>query len=182
MEQTLTSIHKTFGQQIYNIICKKVGHLDDCHDIMQEVYLKIMLNINKVEQANNMAGYLVKISNNAVTDYFRKAKPVSYTEIVEVSNNDEKIQDQSLQLADCCLRPMIESLPEIYQDALIVTELEGMKLKDYAEKAGISLSNAKVRVQRAKEKLKEMIMQCCSYDFDKYGNIIDCKETSCCKK
>lgn len=183
MEQTLTSIHKTFGQQIHNLICKKVGHLNDCHDIMQEVYLKIMLNINKVEQANNMAGYLIKLSNNIVIDYFRRAKQVANTEITdEICDHNEKIKDPSLQLADCCLRPMIESLPAIYRNALIVTELEGMKLKDYAEKTGISLSNAKIRVQRAKEKLKEIIMQCCSYDFDKYGNIIDCKEAACCKK
>jgi RNA polymerase sigma-70 factor, ECF subfamily len=181
--ELLTAIHKDFGAQIHKIICNKVGHLDDCHDIMQEVYLKIMLNINKIEQANNMAGYLVTLSNNAVIDHYRKAKPVTYTDIIdELSVNDDTIKNQSLQLADCCLRPMIESLPGIYRDALIVTELEGMKLKDYAQKAGISLSNAKARVQRAKVKLKDIIMQCCNYDFDKYGNIIDCKETACCKK
>jgi RNA polymerase sigma-70 factor (ECF subfamily) len=66
-----------------------------------------------------------------------------------------------------------------------MTELEGMKLKDYAEKVNISLSNAKMRVQRGKEKLKEIIMDCCTYDFDKFGNIIDCRkkqQSGCCNK
>jgi RNA polymerase sigma-70 factor (ECF subfamily) len=183
MATTLTFIHQTFGRQLHNIVCKKLAHQDDCHDIMQEVYLKILLNINKVEQADNMAAYLVTLTNNTVIDHFRKAKLVTYSTINEGTvAGYEVTKDQSLQLADCCLRPMIESLPEIYRDALIATELENMKLKDYAEKADISLSNAKVRVQRAKEKLKDIIMQCCSYDFDKYGNIIECKPFACCKK
>lgn len=182
MKTTVTSIYQQFGRQLHNIVCKKVGHHHDCHDIMQEVYLKVLLNINKVEQADNMAAYLVTLTNNTVVDHFRKAKPVAHTEIVDNIITGDALKDQSLQLADCCLRPMIESLPDIYRDALIITELEGMKLKYYAEKVGISLSNAKVRVQRGKEKLKEIIMQCCGYEFDKYGNIIECNPTSCCKK
>jgi RNA polymerase sigma-70 factor, ECF subfamily len=183
MESTLTSIHKKFGVQLHEIICNKVGHVVDCHDIMQEVFLKIMLNINKIEQADNMAAYLVKLTNNAVIDHYRRSKPVAYTEMTaDLHVENDIVQDQSPKLADCCLRPMIETLPDIYRDALIGTELEGMKLKDYAEKIGISLSNAKVRVQRAKEKLKDIIMQCCSYDFDIYGNIVDYKQSSCCKK
>lgn len=115
-----------------------MAHHDDCHDIMQEVYLKILLNINKVEQADNMAAYLVTLTNNTVIDHFRKAKPAAQTEIddIAVAGGDE-IKDQQLQLADCCLRPMIDSLPEIYRDALIATELENMKLKVYVERAGV---------------------------------------------
>lgn len=183
MESTLTSIHKKFGVQLHEIICNKVGHRVDCHDIMQEVFLKIMLNINKIEQADNMAAYLVKLTNNAVIDHYRRSKPVIYTEMTDdIHVENDIVQDQSLKLADCCLQPMIKSLPGIYKDALIETEVEGMKLKDYAAKMGISLSNAKIRVQRAKEKLKDIIMQCCRYDFDIYGNIVDHKQSPCCKK
>lgn len=183
MEATLTSIYQQFGTQLHGIVCKKMGHQNNCHDIMQEVYLKILLNINKIEQADNLAAYLVTLANNTVIDHFRRAKPVVHSGIIDnIISDGDVLKDQSLQLADCCLRPMIESLPGIYKEALIVTELEGMKLKDYAEKVGISLSNAKVRVQRGKEKLKEIIMQCCGYEFDKYGNIIECTPTSCCKK
>lgn len=182
-ESALFSIHNQFGAKLHDIICKKVRHEDHCHDIMQEVYLKILLNVDKIEQADNTAGYLVKLTNNVVIDHYRKSKQTPQSDLPDALATDEAVQkDQSLQLADCCLRPMIESLPDIYRDALVMTELEGMKHKDYAEKVGISLSNAKVRVQRAKEKLKEVIMQCCSYDFDKYGNIVDCAPASCCKK
>src|ERR1044072_749719 len=99
MVTTLTFIYQTFGRQLHNIVCKKIAHHDDCHDIMQEVYLKILLNINKVEQADNMAAYLVTLTNNTVIDHFRKSKPVAYTDITENGiPGDDVIKDQSLQL------------------------------------------------------------------------------------
>ncbi len=153
---------------------------------MQEVYLKIMLNLPKIENADNIAAYLAKLTNNTVIDHYRKANPALNNLLpTDITSDAEGQNDQSLQLADCCLKPMIDSLPNIYREALVMTELEGMKLKDYAEKAAISLSNAKIRVQRGKEKLKEVILQCCNYEFDKYGNIIDCQkhdQSACCKK
>lgn len=190
MESAVLTIQKQFGVQLHNIICKKMGHHDDCHDIMQEVYLKIMLQLPKIEQATNTAGYLVQLTNNTVTDYYRRSNTAASFNFPENDILGTPIEEtnqaaQSLQLADCCLRPMIDSLPEIYRDALIHTELEGMKLREFAAYADISLSNAKVRVQRAKERLKTIILQCCNYEFDSYGNIVDCEKNSqgsCCKK
>jgi RNA polymerase sigma-70 factor (ECF subfamily) len=78
------------------------------------------------------------------------------------------------QLADCCLRPMIESLPAIYRDALIMVELDAMSQKDFAAQLNLTYSAAKSRVQRARQLLKEILIACCNYQFDRYGNIIDC--------
>jgi RNA polymerase sigma-70 factor (ECF subfamily) len=79
---------------------------------------------------------------------------------------------------------MIESLEPIYREALILIELEGLSQQQYAEKVGISYTNAKTRVQRAREKLRKIILQCCQYQFDKYGNIVSCcngNNTKTCK-
>ncbi len=54
-----------------------------------------------------------------------------------------------------------------------MAELEGLTQKKIAADLGISLSGAKSRVQRARGKLKEMILDCCHVEADKYGNILD---------
>jgi RNA polymerase sigma-70 factor (ECF subfamily) len=61
-----------------------------------------------------------------------------------------------------------------------MTELGGMSQKAYAEKIGISYSVAKARVQRAKIMLKDMLMKCCHYQFDKYGTVIGIYPVNCC--
>ena len=178
MEHLITTIKNDFDKELSDMICRKVKHQDYCHDILQDVYLKIMFNLSKIEQADNMSAYLVRLTNNTIIDFYRKkAKaPPEQEPPVQLAAETEEKPDSSLALADCCLRPMIDSLPPIYRDALIMIELEGLKHKQFAEKAGISLTNAKTRVQRAREKLKEVILHCCAYEFDKYGNIVSCCE------
>ena len=180
-------VWKNFNEQLENLICKKVNHADHCHDILQDVFIKVAQNIDKVVRAENMSSYLYRMADNAVTDHYRKKENKPAEEIIHSTKSIEQNQviERSFQLADCCLLPMIASLPSIYKEALIMIELEGMKHKDYAVKAGITISNAKIRVQRGKEKLKDLILQCCNFQFDKYGNIVDClpnPSLNCCTK
>jgi RNA polymerase sigma-70 factor (ECF subfamily) len=172
--ETVKGIWKSFDKSLYDLICKKVNHQDHCHDILQEVYIKIIKNIEKVERASNTKSYLLKMADNAVTDYYRQKENKSNNELNEdiLLADENQFQDSSLQLADCCLRPMIESLDSKYKEALIMTELKGMTQKQYADKTGISLTNAKIRVHRARQKLKEVIQSCCTYNFDSYGNVL----------
>lgn len=174
----VAEIHSRFNEQIYGFICHKVGHEDHCHDILQEVYIKIMMNLNKLAKVDNVKSYLLKIADNAVTDHYRAKSSCGICCDAEKESQqaDETttLTDKSLQLADCCLQPFIQSLDPIYREALTFTELEGFTQKQYAEMSGISLSGAKSRVQRGREQLKQRILACCNYQFDSYGNITDC--------
>jgi RNA polymerase sigma-70 factor, ECF subfamily len=186
MKATIDTIYQTFDSQLADLICRKVNHQECCNDILQEVYIKVILNIDKIEKADNVRSYLLKIADNAVVDHYRKElnkKNVTFSEDF-VLLEETHANDQSLKLADCCLKPMIESLEPIYREALILIELEGLSQQQYAEKVGISYTNAKTRVQRAREKLRKIILQCCQYQFDKYGNIVSCcngNNTKTCK-
>ena len=55
-----------------------------------------------------------------------------------------------------------------------------MSQKAYAKKIGISYTAARARVQRARKALKDMLMNCCHYQFDKYGTVFDKYPTNCC--
>ena len=63
-------------------------------------------------------------------------------------------------------------MPEKYKQAIILTEYEGLTQK-LAEKLGLSLSGAKSRVQRARLKLKELLLNCCHFELDRFGNILE---------
>jgi RNA polymerase sigma-70 factor (ECF subfamily) len=74
----------------------------------------------------------------------------------------------------------LEDLPPEYCEALCLTELGNLSQKEYAEKIGISYSGAKSRVQRARKMLKDLLMKCCHYEFDKYGTVIGIYPVNCC--
>lgn len=92
-------------------------------------------------------------------------------------------QDESSEIMTEALEDMVkmmDNLPPEYCEALCLTELGKMNQKEYAEKIGISYSGAKSRVQRARKMLKDMLMQCCHYEFDKYGTVINIYPKNCC--
>jgi len=81
-------------------------------------------------------------------------------------------------------RRMIYSLPGPYRDALVLTEFEGLTQKELAKRLGLSLSGAKSCLQRGREQLKEMLFDCCRFEFDRRGRVIDCQssEKACCQE
>ena len=64
-------------------------------------------------------------------------------------------------------------LPEHYRQALELTELEGVTQKEAAGRLGLSVSGMKARVQRGRSKLKDVIDDCCSIEFDRRGGLVD---------
>src|SRR5437588_726670 len=72
-----------------------------------------------------------------------------------------------------CIKEMVDSLTNDYRQALILTEYEGLTQRELAVRLGISVSGAKSRVQRAREKLKDMLLDCCHFEFDHSGRVID---------
>lgn len=171
-------IKTDFDKKLADMVCRKVKDENYCQDILQEIYFKILINLPKISQADNVSAYLTRLTNNTINDYYRKKGklPVLQELSEHVADEGNGTPDRSLALADCCLRPIIESLPVIYRDALVWVDLEGLSHRQFAEKAGITLTNAKSRVQRAREKLKLAVLQCCNYQFDSYGNVVSCCE------
>lgn len=88
-------------------------------------------------------------------------------------------QDLSKELSSC-IRPMVEQLPDKYKEAIELTELNGISQKQLSEQLGLSLSGAKSRVQRGREKLKELLTACCRIEVDRYGNVVDYQKGTDC--
>jgi RNA polymerase sigma-70 factor, ECF subfamily len=182
MNNSIEELWAGLSQPVAELICHKTNHQDHCHDILQEVFLKMVKNRDKIEQAENVLPYVLKLANNTVMDYYRAGKgKKTYCEAAEGQLAQESTSDDiTARLASSFLPEMIAALPPIYRQALVRAELEGQSQKQLAEELNISYSGAKSRVQRAKEMLRQAILNCCNYKFDKYGNVISCCGSDCC--
>ncbi len=179
MTTEVTSIWANFHKELRVFILNKTRNSSDTDDILQDVFIKIIRNIDKVNRAENMRNYLYGIVRNAINDYFRNRK-----QLVEINEIEEKITEEESEslnatIAECCIKPFINKLPQNYKQALLITEFQNISQKELAEQLNISYSGAKSRVQRGKEKLKELILNCCTYQNDKYGNLIEPDDKNC---
>lgn len=173
-------IWKNFQTQLFGFIKKRVNNPLDAEDILQDIFIKIHLNIDTLSQEDRLATWVYRITRNAIIDFYRKQKKLDTLDLLEdIPFLQEKLIEQPDFYFTKCLMPLIEELPTKYQEAFIKTELEGLSQKEYAQELGISYSGAKSRVQRAKAKLQSLFIRCCGISTDAYGNIIRVACTCC---
>ena len=112
-------------------------------------------------------------------DYFKNKKPIVDATEIEEELTEEDTQSLNTTIGECCIKPFINKLPDNYREAILLTEFQDISQKELAEKLNITYSGAKSRVQRGKEKLKEMILGCCAFQSDKYGNLSESENKDC---
>ena len=162
---------KEYHAALRRFIQRRIGDESTADDILQDVFLKTHSRIGTLKDERRIQGWLYQITRNTIIDYYRSHKRME--ELPEEISNPEPGDDRVLTELEACVRPMIERLPQPYRKALILSELEGFTQKEIAEKQAISLSGAKSRLQRGREKLKGLMMECCHFEFDRRGGISD---------
>ncbi|WP_341836123.1 sigma-70 family RNA polymerase sigma factor [Chitinophaga pollutisoli] len=181
MQESILPVLVQLDKQLSRRICARVKHDACCEDILQDVYLKALERLPQLEKADNITSYMLRMADNAVVDYFRKKGKAS-AEVAVVEDTPapaDQPNDLVSQLSVSFVGQMIDTLPPIYRDALVRTEIEGISQKQLAEELGISYSGLKSRVQRGKEMLRAAILACCDFSFDRYGNIVSCCGSDC---
>lgn len=177
-------IWEAFNVELRQFVKNRVKDDSMVDDIVQEIFEKVIRNIKRLNEVENIQEYLYKVARNTVVDSFRsrklRLKENAVVDGVELYEIDEPAADSLNSIvSQCCIKPFINKLPEKYKEALIAAELENQSQKQLAEKLDISYSGAKSRVQRGREKLKDLLQECCNFEHDTYGNLIQSNTNDC---
>ncbi len=168
-----------FSERLLFFIRGKVNNKVDADDILQNVFLKIHQNLGEFKEEKNLKSWIFTIARNSIIDYYRSSKVTEeYNEEIEkIFENDEENFNEEIA---CCIDEFINLLPENYQESIRLYQFEEMKHKDIAEKLNLSVSASKSRVQRGRKQLRLLLEECCKFQLDKYGNIVDYQQKNIC--
>jgi RNA polymerase sigma-70 factor, ECF subfamily len=170
---------QTFSGPLHQFIQRRVRDPHSAEDILQEVFLKIHTHIDTLRTQERLTSWIYQITRNAVADYYRAQRPTA--ELAEtIAVVDDLVDDDAVRELSPCVAAMVEDLPDVYREALRLTEYEGLSQKALSDRLGISFSGAKSRVQRARAKIKEQLLDCCHFQFDYAGRIIDYQSRCAC--
>ncbi len=141
---------------------RRVGSKAVAEDILQEAFVRGMGRV-RTDDKESVVGWFYRTLKNAAIDYHRRHKTASKTLDAFASETDDKVEaDAELHAAVCqCVGRLADTLKPAYADALKRIEVDGLSVKDYAQEAGISPSNAAVRVFRAREALRGQVSRSC---------------------
>jgi len=170
----VTTIYKQFHSDLLGYVKSKVRSREDAEDILQNVFIKISSNIDKLTEDVKLKSWIFTITRNAIIDYYRvnaTKKKVAVPE--EIDENILELDDPDpTKGLDQCMNSMISLLPEEYRDIIIDSEIKGIKQKDLADKYEMAYPSMRSRVQRGRERLKQLFYNCCHIETDKHGNIL----------
>jgi RNA polymerase sigma-70 factor (ECF subfamily) len=161
---------------VRRFVARRVRDAHAAEDIAQDVMLKVRANLPALPAGERLHAWVIAVARNSVVDHYRaRAKDAALAE-AEILAADEPSPDPSAELAGCLAR-MIERLPQPYGEALRLADIEGLSQQELADRAGVSLSGAKSRVQRAREKLRAMLLDCCDIERNRHGGVVDYRTT-----
>lgn len=160
-------------------IAARIENPQDAEDVLQEVFLKIHGGVGKLRDEDRLQPWLYRIARNGVSDYYRRRRlPADASEKAGNPPPDRPEYNLNEEIAGC-LRPLIRRLPEKYRRAVMLADLEGLPQQEVAQRLGLSLSGAKSRVQRGRERLKGLLLDCCHFQLDRLGNVLDYRAKDC---
>jgi RNA polymerase sigma-70 factor, ECF subfamily len=159
-------------------VARRVASAAEVDDIVQEILVRVHKGLATLRDDESFGGWVYRIAARAIADAAKShvRPPIAReAEVVGVPDGgSDEAADLQLELGEC-VALFIARLRSPYREAITLTELQGLTQKDAAEMVGTSLSGMKSRVQRGREKIREMFEECCEISVDRRGRVVDCE-------
>ena len=149
-----------------------IGQLNEpamADDMMQDVFFKAMREGQNFCDLQNPRAWLFQVARNALTDGHRLRK--QWVPVPDHLPDETGPERAPVDELDACIARTLPDLPQSDRDILEACDLGPMPQKAYAQSRDLSLSAVKARIRRARERLREALVQRCDVVFDQSGNV-----------
>jgi RNA polymerase sigma-70 factor, ECF subfamily len=168
-----------FAPPLRGFLARRVPPGVDADDLVQEVFLRVIRHAGSLRSTDRPEAWLFQIARNALRDSLRaRLRRDGRHDSVESDDDLAAEPDAAAERAAeaelaPCLTSMVNRLPEPYRTAITLTTVHGISQADAARQLGISNSGMKSRVQRGRDRLRDMLVRCCSIAVDVRGGVSD---------
>jgi RNA polymerase sigma-70 factor, ECF subfamily len=149
----------------------------DVEDVLQDVFVRVQRGLPALRDEERLLPWLYQVARSAVQESVRQRArhPLVRHEYDEPAVAEPESSAPSETGLAAFAAAAISRLPSPYREALTLTELQGVTQLAAAKLLGISTSGMKSRVQRGREKLRELLESNCDIALDVRGGVISCE-------
>lgn len=153
------SYNKLF-ERYYGRLCQYVYSLlmdkSDTEDVVQELFLNIWKNRERIEIKENVGGYLYGMAKHLALNHLRSK--VYFNNLSEtqdqLSYEDNRVESEEFRIV---LYGCIDHLPDRCKEVLLLHRIKGLKQKEISEKLDISVKTIKNQIWISLQKLKRCL-------------------------
>ncbi|SNR15562.1 RNA polymerase sigma factor [Tenacibaculum jejuense] len=147
------------NQNIVHKICRiYTTNQSDHNDLFQEITIQVWKNYAKFRGDAKFSTWLYRVALNTAISLFRKSsKKIKTQDISDIAFKIKAVEyDDTQEVQLKSLYVAIQNLNDI-DKALVFLYLEDKSYREISETLGISEVNARVKMNRAKDKLKKIL-------------------------
>jgi RNA polymerase sigma-70 factor (ECF subfamily) len=183
------SVFSQFQKPIYNYVLRMVKDRALAEELTQDIFVKAYNSISDFRGDSRVSTWVFSIATNACLDHFRSKSYKKHEKTDLLSSEDlfkstllegeQKIPTAEEEIISAemssCVRGYIDDLQEDYRAVILLHDLQGFTNPEIAKITGTSLENVKIRLHRARCKMKEVFSSKCSFYRDE-RNVLRCVE------
>ncbi len=173
----------SYRGRIHAYVLGLVREPAEADDLTQETFLRVFRKLDTLRDPASVSSWLYRIATNLVNDRFRAlgrrppGRPLSDDEGAP-AHDDARVPRLDFLLARSemsdCVQRYIDELSDSYRAVILLHDLEELTNPEIAELLGCSLETVKIRLHRARGKLRAALEAGCSFSRDE-ENILVCE-------
>lgn len=154
-EKAFQELYNRYSSMVHAYCMRVLNDQELAEDFFQETFIKFFQHVKSNHQSSNVPGFLITIARNLLLNYKRDKRTLVSLDGIDVRT--EKNQNyENRELLELITYAM-DLLDFEYREAFVLREYDGLPYNEIAEITGTTLTNAKSRVFRAKQKIKEIL-------------------------
>lgn len=149
-------------QKLFRFALRLIGNEEDAKDIIQDAFMKVWHNKEKMGELQNLEAWCMRITRNLALDKL-KSKKYRTTDNLdrasEVPAQHQQTPHQRSEQSDLMRRVhgLIHALPEKYRTILQLRDIDGLSYQEIADVLDIEMSEVKVNLHRARKQVREQL-------------------------
>ena len=147
-----------YYRKLYSFSYKITGNTQEAEDLVQEVFISIWDNRDKLDENRSFSGFLFKIAKNRALNII-KSKLTRQIYIQYTQNEDKVHWDKEIEIGELLemINKSLASLPEQTQKIFMLSRNEGLTYKAIAQKLNISENIIDHEIRKALKVIKEYL-------------------------
>ena len=146
---------KTYADNVYRFILKNLRHEEDSRDVVQTAFEKMWRNREEIDPLK-CKSYLFTVAYHQMIDHIRKVKRVQHKEEFSA---ETKVQDRPANNLKKILEEALSRLSETQRSLVLLKDYEGYSYDEIGKITGLSESQVKVYLHRARVQLKNFLVK-----------------------
>jgi RNA polymerase sigma-70 factor (ECF subfamily) len=169
-----------FRPQVQRHIRAMVRDRAEAEELTQDTYARAFERIGQLRDPQAALAWLYRIATTVALDRLRRRRPVTVAlsdeEAACVADGERppSLLESALERSEmsACVEGYLAALPDDYRIAILLHDAHGLSNPEIAELVGCSLATAKIRVHRARARLRETLAAACSFEIDERGVLV----------